>query len=613
MSKAGLNTVKKTHSLKPDCANGKPVDHAFLSNGYGSALVERDLTISWLELPRFDSPPIFCSIIDELSDSSFRVKFREGAAFNRTYDDGSLTLRTRVVTKNGEAVFVDLMPQAEPAFMRIVKSNVEFDIILRPTFNYGLIKPSFYEQNSGGTFIDPTNGQAFELKIKWSSGVKAIEWGRWRLEPGQGYMLMLYTSDIRHGLFSRKSGVYSIPTEALPSTREFWSSTISGVKITPPRWAKRHFVTSVMVSIGLMYRPSGAFVAAPTTSLPEVVGDTRNWDYRYAWIRDTSVAAEALISIGLVTVGRNALNFLLSVLDPSRKPFNHTLYSVDGGPPPAERELGWLSGYMCSRPVRIGNAAHMQIQLDLEGEFLGALKAYYAATKDKEYILRSWWAVAAIARFAYQNYTRPDAGIWEERGRAAHYTHSKVMMWSALNTAAWLAKEVNRPLDADRWSARASEIKGYILKNAWSDKSQSFTRSFGSEDVDASLLVMPLYGFIDPNDEMFKLTLKRIEDELVVDHLVFRYKKDFLGSAKYPFGLASSWVARVKLMMGLKDEAELYIKKLISCSNDLGLLGEHIDPYTCEPHGNYPQLYTHVGLLQAVAELSSAWPPKDQL
>jgi len=584
----------------------KKINHGFISNGYGAALISPTASIDWLALPRFDSPPIFCSLLDEGLDYSFKIDFGRGAKFSRRYVGGSMILETRVNTGSGAARIMDLMPQSESAFMRQIRSDVPFRVSIKPTFEYGLINPSFYLRDRGAIFADPTGKQAFEIKLKWSKRITSVGRGEWIFEGGSGYILMLYSNDIGYGLFSKKGGVYSIPTEAIKSTIKYWESTRSCCSFNPPAWAKRAFEASILVVLGLMYRPSGAIISSPTTSLPEIVGLSRNWDYRYAWVRDASFAAGALIKAGFIIKGREILNFLLSILDPSRKPFNHALYTVDGGPPPSEKTLDWLSGYQNSRPVRVGNAAHLQIQLDIEGEFMKALETYYDMTKDVEYLMNSWWAVEAIAKFTERNYTRPDAGIWEERDMQRHHTHSKVMMWSAMNTASKLALELGRAEQHRRWKAVAEQIREYTLKNSWNDRVQSFVSSFDSDDVDAGLLEMPLYGFIDVNDEKFRLTLKRIESELVSDYMVFRYRKDFLGNARHPFGLANSWMSRVKLMQGEREEAIKYLSRLIGCSNDLGLLGEHIDVQTCEPRGNYPHIFTHIGIIEAVIDITNS-------
>lgn len=581
------------------------INHAFLSNGYGSALISKDLSVDWLSLPRFDSQPLFCHLLDEDKECRSKITFPEKIEYKRSYVKNALMLKTEAYNERGRvAVVLDFMPLAESALMRVIDAKIPFELYAKPLFNYGMIEPSFYARKNGAIFKDPNGTQALELKFVWSSKVEKTSNFSWMFSPGKGYILFLYSADVGYGLFSKKGKVYSVPSEAIPASLNYWESSLEPITIDPPKWAEKVFIASLLVIMGLIYKPSGALVSSPTTSLPEKIGDVRNWDYRFAWIRDSSLAAEALIKSGHIIKGREILNFLVSVLDPSMKPFNHTLYAIDGGPPPTEFTADWLSGYKNSKPVRIGNAAHLQIQLDIEGEFMSALYTYYEYTKDKRYIQSVWWAIESIVKYISKNYEKKDSGLWEERGPPKHYTHSKVAMWNALNLASKLAEELGKTSLSDEWKRKADEIKSYVLKNSWNERVQSFTRYFGSEDVDASLLVMPIYGIIDLDDDRFKLTLERIEKELVVDHLVFRYRKDFLGEAAYPFGLASYWMSKVKLLQGQREEAEKYVKKLASCSNELGLLGEHIDPKTCEPRGNYPHVFSHTAIILGIYELS---------
>ncbi len=582
------------------------IDHAFLSNGYGSALISKDLGIDWLALPRFDSQPLFCYLLDKNKGCRVSIKFEGNSKFIRKYVNGSLLLNTNVV-KNGRTIsnITDFMPLAESALMRVISSNEPFEIYVKPGFNYCMIEPAIYIKKDGAIFKDPNSKQALEFKFVWSSKVIKNRGYTWRFFPGKGYFLFLYSADVGYGIFSKKSKVYSIPSEAMPAAVNYWKSLLEHVSIKPPDWATNVFNASILVLLGLKYKPSGALVSSPTTSIPEIIGGVRNWDYRYAWVRDSSLAAEALIKIGHIINGREILNFLINVLDPSMKPFNHTLFTIDGSPPPSEYTADWLSGYEDSKPVRIGNAAHLQIQLDIEGEFMNALSTYYNFTKDKVFLKNVWWAVKSIANYTIKNYIKKDSGIWEERDVAKHYTHSKVNMWKSLVTAAELAKELNNLSEYSEWMLKADQIKDYTLKNAWNEKTGSFVRYFGSEEVDASLLVMPIYGLIKVDDDRFIQTLAKIEKELVRDYLVFRYKKDFLGNAAYPFGLASYWMAKVKIMQGEREEAEKYIRKLVSCANKLGLLGEHIDPTNCEPRGNYPHVFSHVAVLLGIYELVS--------
>ncbi len=582
------------------------INHAFLSNGYGSALISNDLSVDWLALPRFDSQPLFCYLLDENKECRSNIKFSGSLDFIRKYVNSAILLNTDVI-KNGEKIanVLDFMPLAESALMRVINSKEPFEIYVKPGFNYGMIEPALYIKRSGAIFKDPNSKQALEFKFVWSSKVIKNKNYSWRFSPGRGYLLFLYSADVGYGIFSKKGKVYSIPTEAIPAAVSYWKSLMDNATIKPPEWAATAFNSSILVILGLMYKPSGALVSSPTTSLPEIIGDVRNWDYRYAWVRDSSLAAEALIKIGYIISGRKIIDFLINILDPSMKPFNHTLFTVDGGPPPSEYTADWLNGYKGSKPVRIGNAAHLQIQLDIEGEFMNALHTYYKYTKDKAYLNNAWWAVESISNYVIKNYGKKDSGVWEERGIARHYTYSKLNMWMALITAAELAKDLNKLSEHEMWKLKADQIRDYILKNAWNEKTGSFVRFFGSEEIDASLLTMPIYGLLKVDDDRFLQTLSRIEKELVKDYLVFRYRKDFLGNALYPFGLASYWMAKVKILQGEYKEAEKYIKKLASCANDLGLLGEHIDPINCEPRGNYPHVFSHIAIILGIYEINS--------
>ncbi|MDP7982598.1 MAG: glycoside hydrolase family 15 protein [Conexivisphaerales archaeon] len=585
------------------------VDHGFISNGYGAALISRDASVEWLSLPRFDSPPIFCSLLDDRLDCALRIRAAGMRPVGRRYIRGSLALETRLASDGGSIVVRDVMPRSEPALMRMIESEAPIEMIANPVFNYGLVNPAYEQRDSGATFTDPTSDQSLEVRIRWSSPPASAGRGRWRLAPGSGHVTVLYSAERGYGLFSPKAAVYGTPGEALSSTIRYWRSELGMNRVNPPPWARRVYMTSLEVLLGLMYSPSGALISSPTTSLPESIGEGRNWDYRFAWVRDSSIAAEALAAAGLIIDAREVLNFLFSVLDPSSKPFNYVLFSLDGSPPPPERELGWLSGFACSRPVRTGNAAALQLQLDIEGEFMAALDSYYRSTGDVEYLSGRWWAVESIAKYALRSYLRPDAGIWEERGVSRHNTHSKVMTWYALHSASEMARDMGEFDEAERWAAGAARVRDWIMENSWSDADGSFVSHPGSHDVDASLLVMPLYGFIDAADGKFLSTLRRIEEELVVDGLIYRYRRDFLGAARHPFALASAWMARVKLRLGDRRGAESYLRGLASCANDLGLLGEHVEAGTCEARGNYPHVFSHAGFVHAVAELARGVTP----
>ncbi|MEM0374303.1 MAG: glycoside hydrolase family 15 protein, partial [Sulfolobales archaeon] len=345
-------------------------------------------------------------------------------------------------------------------------------------------------------------------------------------------------------------------------------------------------------------------IAAPTTSLPEIIGSSRNWDYRYVWIRDASHAAEALIKAGLIIEGRNILSFLTSVMEPSSKSFDHPLYSVDGTPPPAEEILDWLKGHKDSFPVRIGNAAYMQLQMDVEGFYLHSLYTYYQATKDKVYLEDNWWAIESIANWVKKNWKMKSTDLWEQRGIEKHFTFTKVMNWVALDRASRLALELGYKKEAEEWGKVSEEIRKDVLENGYSEELGHFVSYYEGKSIDGSLLALPLFGFISAKDPRFLNTLKKIEEDLTVtEGFLLRYKEDFMGNVKHPFTLLSTWLARIYIRLGDVEKASRILEKLIKCSTDTLLIGEHVDIETCEPRGNFPHVFPHSGLILAVIEL----------
>jgi Glucoamylase and related glycosyl hydrolases len=409
--------------------------YSFLSNGITSAL-ELNGSIEWLTFPRFDSPAVFCKILDKEKGGSFEVKpLDEVLLIQRNYMGNSLVLKTVFITRVGKLELIDFLPIGLTALIRIYNSDIPFRVIINPVFNYGLINSSIEEVENGIIYRNPLSKEALELLIK----------GRYSREnhyglifqPGRGYLYLLYSRDIKYGLFSAKGIVYSKPEEALNRAISYWESRVN--KARKVREFKDIYERSLLVLLGLIYSPSGGLIASPTTSLPEVIGSQRNWDYRYVWVRDASYSAEALIKAGLVVYARNILSFLLSVIDPSSKSFDHPLYAVDGSPPPAEESLNWLSGFMNSYPVRIGNAAYLQIQMDIEGAFMNALSEYYFMTEDKEYLDDNWFAIESIADWVKSSWREKSTDIWEERDTLEHFVHTKVMSWVALDRASKIA------------------------------------------------------------------------------------------------------------------------------------------------------------------------------
>ncbi|MFP3313181.1 MAG: glycoside hydrolase family 15 protein [Thermocladium sp.] len=562
---------------------------AMISNMITSALIN-DLDVVWFPAPRLDSPSVFAKILDEKRGGHWSITFQGAvSSISPKYIEGTNVLRTTVRSEKGEINVIDFMPIGMPAIMRIINApnDAEYKTEFKPVMNYGLVEPYVSIMRNGAQFINPLDGGLMELIILEGNCSKLSD-ETWRC-IGPAKLLGHYARSVKTSILGGgKSVVYSMIGEALNKVMQYWSN--KNVKKDNGLYS-----SSITFLLSMVHRFTGGIAASPTTSLPEIIGEGRNWDYRFVWVRDSSLAAKALIEEGYIVDGRGALNFLLSVVEPTAKPFDHPFYGVDGSPPGDEEEIPWLSGYGGSRPVRIGNAASTQLQLDIEGWFMDALYAYYATTRDDVYIRNYWWVIEATAEWCSKSYMLPDAGMWEERGEARHYTHSKVMMWVALDRAAKLAIELGFKDEGSEWRAKSIELREYILSN----QPNMFTKYFGSRDVDSALLALPLYGFIDSTDNRFIATLQGIERELVKDGLVLRYARDFLGPVKHPFILTSEWLAMVYGLMGRKIEGINIIRKIEKCRSIVNLLGEHLDTETCEPRGNYPHIFSHAGYLIA--------------
>src|SRR5579875_1806007 len=470
--------------------------YVLLSNGHTAAL-ERKASIDWFPCPRFDSSSVFSRILDEEKGGYFELTPLENFELKSSYIGNTTAIEHEFVTNKGKLKVIDFLPLGLPAIIRIFDSEIPFQVTIKPLFETGLINPGVEMKDKGMVFRNFNSKEGLELLIKGDFVIESQS--RIFMNKGKGYLFLLYTRDLRYGLFSNKSFVYADPYEAFQVFVNFWEDRLSDVKKIDGIFDDI-FQRSLVTLLSLIYRSSGGIIAAPTTSLPEIIGQNRNWDYRYVWVRDATYAAEALIRSGLTIDGRRILDFLFSVIDPSSKPFDHPLYPVDGTEPIAEEELGWLSGYKNSRPVRIGNAAYLQIQMDIEGSFMNSLYEYYMLTEDKLYIQRNWWAIEAIVNWVKESWRKKSTSLWEERGKTEHFVHTKVMNWVALDRASSMAIKLGYKDIAQEWKAIAKEIHKDVLENGYSLETRSFVKYYGSKEVDSSLLTLPLFGFIEAND-----------------------------------------------------------------------------------------------------------------
>ncbi|MDE1861034.1 MAG: glycoside hydrolase family 15 protein [Candidatus Micrarchaeota archaeon] len=571
---------------------------AFLSNGLVAA-IEVDGSIDWFTAPRFDSQSIFARLLDERTGGHFSIRPEGGYRVSSSYVGKSLILKSVFSAEEGRLEVIDFLPIGIPSIVRIFNSEVPFIVEINPTFNYGMINPDVEYMGNGVSFRNAQSKESFDVSV--SGEYTRIHDGMLKFRPGKGSIMGLYSKDYRYGLFSMKAFVYPSAEDALANSLHRWKGQMESVDRV--KNFKSLYYRSLAVVIGLTYAPSGGIIAAPTTSLPAIQGKGNNWDYRYVWIRDAAYAAEALSKIGYLTWARRAISFMLNVIDPSSKSFDHPLFEIDGTAPPVEEAVGWLSGYRGSLPVRIGNAAYTHVQMDTEGAFVEALYNYFVMSKDLRYIKESMWAIDAIGKWCMNGWPRKSISLWEERTTPKHYVHTKLMNWMAIDRIGKLKLAVGDVGAAEHYRRTASKVKDDILKNGFSREIGSFVKYYGSDEVDSSLLTLPLYDFIDANDPRFTSTFDTIIERLMDRKgMLMRTEHDYEGENSHPFTLVNTWLARVYIKRGETRKAQAAIKNMEKYATDLMLFGERVNVKTREPLGNFPQLFPHAGLLAAISE-----------
>ncbi len=598
--------------------------YGLLSNSHASALVGPDGCIDWLSLPRFDSPAVFARLLGGDDNGYFRI-IPDGDVPepSQEYVPDTNVLKTTWDMPQGRVVVHDYLTIGRPELRRLIRTEVPVTIQIRPRFHYGLIQAAVRPIRSGVLFRNPLAREALVLAINTETASHAVEAsaenGVWRLPPGHYEVLLQYVADDEERLVESQD-VLDAQVDELEEDMEqeplnaslkqniaYWRHRLAQLPDYrgPHRDAYRR---SMLVLYALTYQTNGAIIAAPTTSLPETVGESRQWDYRFAWVRDGSYAAEALLTAGDHIGSRRFLEFLLNCMDLQGKPFQAPFYHVDGTLIRGEHSLEWLSGFRGSVPCREGNAATSQVQLDIEGDFLWTVWRYFEDTQDTEFLRFYWHRIQRLVNWVKQNYHQKDASLWEFRNQDATYTHSQLMCWVALYYGAQMAEALGHMPLAGNWMKAAETVKQHIEHQGFNPELNSYTQAFGGEAVDAALLVMPLYGYCAPDHPRFLGTLRQIEEQLVKGHWVYRYGSDMLGSAAHPFVLATFWLARVYIRLGRHHDAQKLLDGILHYRTNLGLLGEHADQSTGEPRGNFPQGFSHLGLVMTLAELENAHP-----
>ncbi len=572
-------------------------DIGFISNQLTGSLVDKNGNVLWLCFPRFDSDPLIAYLLDESNGGIFRVSPQTQFSSFQNYTTPNV-LNTNFRTKDGNAYINDFLIPGKTIFIRDINSEIKLQLNFNPLFGFRMMNFN-YSEGDGKSIFDSKNGKG-RLVLTIDGEHKKTGDFVWEIEKGSTQVILSYYQSTDLYELESKNASLSNLSKSFSSTVDYWNSYSERIRLNISDTELKDFQSilnaSVFTILGLSYSPTGSIIAAPTASLPEDPGGDRNWDYRYVWVRDSAIMASALCRLGFYIEGRRALEFLFSMIDYSGKPL-YNLYKVDGTKIYGERYIDSLSGFMNSKPVRIGNRATNQIQLDIEGEFLYAVKIYFDSTHDKEFIQNHLKAIEYVADWLSDNWELADSGIWE-KPEDHEYTHSKVMIWVALKNAGELISEVG---GVDRWREKREEIKMWIMSNCV--KEGHFVAFPRSNEIDATALSFPIYGFIEANDPIFVKTLKIIEKSLVVKGFVYRYKFDSLGETKHAFSLCSMWLASVYSLMRRKDEAIQLLKNIKSIVGPNNLIGEDVDVDNKFFTGNFPQGFVHASLINSIIDV----------
>jgi GH15 family glucan-1,4-alpha-glucosidase len=582
-------------------------DYAFLSDTQTGALVSRDGCIDWLCLPRFDSPACFALLLGDKRHGHwlfFPVEKVEKT--QRQYRGGSLVLETQIETESGAIRLIDFMPPRgqNPDIIRIVEGlrgevHMQMELIIR--FSYGLVIPWVRKASGGLEAIAGPDGLILRTPVE-TRGKDLTTVAEFTVKQGERLPFVLTW------FRSHEEPPRAIdPEQALRDTEKFWSDWSGDCRYFGP-WSEA-VERSLLVLKGLTYAPTGGLVAALTTSLPEEIGGVRNWDYRYCWLRDATLTLITLMRVGYRDEAKSWREWLLRAIAGSAAQMQ-IMYGVQGERWLDEREIPWLSGYENSKPVRVGNAASNQFQLDVFGEVLLAMyESHRAGLETSEY---DWALQVELMRFLESNWDQPDEGIWEVRGGRKPFTHSKMMAWVAFDRAVKLAgacKYRGHHDCVERWGKIRDQIHREVCERGYNPKKKAFTQFYGSDALDASLLMMPQMGFLPPTDERLRGTILAIERELVQDEFVLRYRVteehvDGLPGGEGVFLPCSFWLANGLHFIGRTEDAKRMFERLLSLRNDLGLLSEEYDPIAKRQLGNFPQAFTHLALVNSARILS---------
>jgi GH15 family glucan-1,4-alpha-glucosidase len=572
-------------------------DYGFLSDCRSAALVSSDGSVDWLCWPRFDSPSLFAKILDPAKGGSFAVRPTAPYSVERRYAPGTNVLQTTFRTASGVVRMNDwLNIGARQALCRLVEclaGNVELTVVCDPRPRYGATGSPVWGRRLG--YLVCSLGHEDRVILDGAGSSHEM----FTLAAGESRSISLGWN---------RPGPSDLFT-ALKRTTHFWRDWAADLVLPDGLSAEvAAFVErSALTLKGLQYEPSGAFVAAPTTGLPEMIGADRNWDYRYCWLRDSAFTLYALRMVGKTDEAHSWFDWVEAIALAQGNHDIQIVYAIDGSPDIPETELSHLAGHRDSRPVRIGNGASQQLQLDVYGTLADAIWLA-RRTANRPLHRRRWKLVKRVGQQASAGWRLPDEGIWEVRGKTQHFVFSKVMCWVALDRALKLARIDSRP-DAplESWRAERDAIKADVLAQGYDQRLGSFTQAYGSGTLDAANLLLAQVGFIDPRDPRFVSTVRVTQRNLSENGLVYRYRApitdDGFEVGEGTFTLCTFWLCLALNQIGARNEALTLFEQTLGYANDLGLLSEQLSA-DGEQVGNFPQAFTHIAVIACASALS---------
>lgn len=584
-------------------AHYKPLgDYGVIGNTHTAALVGRDGSIDWLCVPRFDSPSVFAAILDAEKGGHFELRPLGYRSSSQRYLTDTNVLVTRFQGPRGAVEVTDFMPcwerdggiEALPEIHRRVtclRGSCEMVVDFMPRLDYGRQVGRWCLASR--EVVVEGEGQRLSLRSpdRVLANVRRAA-TRFALREGETAVAVL-----SWGI----SDAETPPDEVLERTIRFWRNWARRMTYSGPH---RDLVARSALTLKLLtYSPSGAIVAAPTTSLPEAIGGGRNWDYRYTWLRDATLTLDALYGLGYDEEAERFVDWIAAVAAREPAADLRVMYRVDGSSDLEETTLDHLEGYRGSRPVRVGNGAATQRQLDVFGEALHCL--HFCRTHPYARDRGAWEVFAALADRVASEWWNPDSGIWEMRSAPRQFVHSKAMCWVALDRAYRAGCELGLQAHCERWQVTADEIRAEVLRRGYDEEVGAFVQAFGEPEPDASVLLLPLVGFVDAADPRMVSTVRWLRRTLERSGLLQRYRQidDGVGGPEGAFAACSFWLVRCLARMGERGEAGRLFERLLTYASPLGLYAEEIDPATGELLGNFPQAFTHIGLISAALDL----------